>query len=429
MAKWLASLAVIALVIAVSYAGFTDSGQADGENKLTLWTFVEQHAEYYNEMADRWNQTYPDRPIELDVETVPDLHNKLQLSLYTGVAAPDIADIEVNSFPNFLRGEAQLIPLNDIVEPVRKHFVESRFDIYSKDGNVYGAPFHVGATVMYYNKEILGEAKVDPDNIKTWDDFIEAGKKVKKATGKPMITIDTSEYNLFLPLVIQQGSDLLDENGEVILDNSINQQTLQFLHDLIYKHQIAEPTPGGDHHAEEYYGFMNQGGAATVQMPLWYMGRFTDYMPDLKGKMVVRPMPVMQEGDAKSVGMGGTGTVVTNQAKNPELAKDFLSFAKLSREANIEIWKQLGFDPARSEVWTESSFQQENEYTAYFGNDLYDTLISIKDDIRSPHYGSLSPRIFTAVNTQLQFNVLRRNSQAPEAALNKAAEEMRSLNR
>ncbi|PTM57951.1 ABC transporter substrate-binding protein [Desmospora activa] len=428
MAKWIALVAIIALVIAVSFTG-PDSGGADGDNHLTLWTFVEQHAEYYNEMAERWNQMYPDRPIVLQVETVPDLSNKLQLSLYTGVAAPDIADIEVNSFPNFLRGEPQLIPLNDIVEPVKEHFVESRFDIYSKDGTYYGAPFHVGATVMYYNKEILDQAQVNPDDIKTWDDFVEAGKQVKQDTGKPMITVDTSDFMLFQPLVIQQGSDFLDENGEVTLDGPVNLQTLQFMHDLIYKHEIAVPTPGGQHHAEEYYGFMNQGGAAAIQMPLWYMGRFTDFMPDLKGKMIVRPMPIMKEGDAKSVGMGGTGTVVTNQAKNPELAKDFLSFAKLSKEANIEIWKQLGFDPPRSEVWNEPAFQQENKYTEYFGNDLYDTLISIKDDIRSPHFGSLSPRIYTAVNSQLQFNVLRRNSQAPEEALNKAAEEMRSLNR
>lgn len=434
MAKSLGTWSAIVLIIALFWAGLTESAPADpqtvnGKTRLMLWTFVEQHGQFYQEMAKRWNQRHPNRQIALEVENVPDLHNKLQLSLYTGVAAPDIADIEVNSFPNFLRGEPQLIPLNDLVEPVKSQFVESRFDIYSKEGTYYGLPFHVGATVMYYNREILEQAGVDADEIDTWDDFIEAGKRVKKATGKWMITIDTSEQWTYHPLVIQRGSDFLDEHGNVMLDDPIQQQTLQFLYDLIYKHQIARPAPGGNHHAEEYYGFMNKGGAAAVQMPLWYMTRFTDYMPDLKGKVVVRPMPVMKEGDAKSVGMGGTGTVITNQAENPKLAKDFLRYAKLSREGNLEIWKQLGFDPVRSQIWDDPEFQVSNQYTEYFGRDLYQTLNSVKDDIRSPRFGPLTPRINTAINTQLLFNVLREKSQGPKEALHQVADEMRGLNR
>ncbi|RUU68336.1 extracellular solute-binding protein, partial [Mesorhizobium sp. M7A.F.Ca.MR.362.00.0.0] len=67
--------------------------------------------------------------------------------------------------------------------------------------------------------------------------------------------------------------------------------------------------------------------------------------PDLKGKIVIKPMPAWSEGAPRSAGMGGTGTVVTNQSKDPDVAKKFLAYAKLSKEGNIEIWKQLGFDP------------------------------------------------------------------------------------
>ena len=72
---------------------------------------------------------------------------------------------------------------------------------------------------------------------------------------------------------------------------------------------------------------MNDGGAASVWMPLWYMGRFTDYMPDLKGKMAIRPMPVFDgsvngiKSKYLSTGMGGTGTAVTMKSKNLQLAK------------------------------------------------------------------------------------------------------------
>lgn len=84
------------------------------------------------------------------------MHNNLLLAVQSGVGAPDMADIEISKFANFLKGTPQLEPLNDIVDPVKDKMIQSRLDIYSKDGTVYGLPTHVGASVMYYNTEILG---------------------------------------------------------------------------------------------------------------------------------------------------------------------------------------------------------------------------------------------------------------------------------
>ncbi|TXF96267.1 extracellular solute-binding protein, partial [Lactobacillus delbrueckii subsp. bulgaricus] len=87
--------------------------------------------------------------------------------------------------------------------------------------------------------------------------------------------------------------------------------------------------------------------AASVLMPIWYMGRFIDYMPDLKGKIAIRPLPAWKEGGDRSAGLGGTATVVPKQSKHVELAKEFLAFAKGSEEGNKKLWSVLGFDPLR----------------------------------------------------------------------------------
>ncbi|MBO2531954.1 arabinosaccharide transport system substrate-binding protein [Planifilum fulgidum] len=422
-------LSIIALLWTALFAGCSSAAEtsSDGKTTLTLWTFASQHVEFYEEMAKEWNRRHPDKPIDLQIEMYPynEMHNKLLLSLYSKVGAPDIADIEIGKFANYLKGEPQLVPLNDIVDPVKDRIVQSRIDIYSKDGTVYGIGFHVGATVIFYNKEILDQAGVDPDQIKTWNDFVAAGKKVKSKTGKPMITIDVTEFFAFWPLIIQQGSDYLDENGEVILDNKINVETLTFLHDLIYKHQIAIPTPGGGHHAEEYYGFMNRGGAASVIMPMWYMGRFTDFMPDLKGKMIIRPLPAWEEGGLRSAGMGGTGTVVTNQSKHPELAKEFLSFAKLSKEGNIKIWEILGFDPIRWDVWDEPEMKADNKYTEYFGKGIFDTLLEVKDEINSPNLGEKTPLVNGVVGSNVLYHAIKTRDKTPAEALREAAARLR----
>ena len=141
--------------------------------KFTLWTFIPQHARFFDVMAEKWNELHPDRPVELESSVMPydDMHNKLQIALQSGVGAPDLCDIEISRFPNFLMGVPQLMPLNDYFAPYLDDIVPSRLGIYSKDGNMYGAPTHVGATVAFYYVEILEDAGIDYRDIKTWDDF------------------------------------------------------------------------------------------------------------------------------------------------------------------------------------------------------------------------------------------------------------------
>lgn len=420
----------ISLLLSGCSSEASDPGQSekssDGDVKLTLWTFVEQHAKFYKYMADEWNKQHPDKKIELQATTYPydDMHNKLLLSLQSGVGAPDIADIEISRFSNFLKGKPQLVELNDIVEPVKDKIVQSRLNIYSKDGKYYGIDFHVGATVIYYNKELLGKAGVDPDKIITWEDFEEAGKKVVSATGKPMITIETNDLWSYWPLIVQQGSDFYGKDGSVTLDNEINVKTLEFLKQLLDE-KIAKAAPGGGHHTEEYYGFMNKGGAASVVMPMWYMGRFTDYMPDLKGKMIIRPMPRWTADGNRSAGMGGTGTAITNQCKNVKLAKEFLAFAKLSKEGNIQIWKQLGFDPIRWDVWDDPALKEPNKYTEYFGKDIFNILMSVKNEIDSPAITENTPKMNQLVVQSVLYKVLKEGSQSPKQALKNVAKEMK----
>jgi len=421
------------MVFGLLAGGQGESGSNDGVTELEFWTFQELHIQFYEQMAERWNEANPDRQIDLVATAYPydDMHNQLLVALQSGVGAPDIVDIEISRFPNYLRGTPQLVPLNDIVEPVVEDFVQARFEIYGKDGNYYGLPFHVGATVMYYNTEILDAAGVDIDAIETWDDYIAAGIQVREATGTPMTTVEVTEQWTFWPLISQRGSGLVEEDGTVILDNDINVDTLEFLHDLVYEHEIAVPAPGGFHHAEEYYGFMNDGGAASILMPFWYMGRFTDYMPDLNGKIAVRPLPRFTPDGNRSAGMGGTGTVITTQTEDEslDLAKDFLAFVKLSEEGNIYLWELMGFDPPRWSVWDSEELQAENKFTDYFvnGTAIFEEVLKVRDEINPVYMSQQIPDIIGVIQSEVMFQALADQSKSPRQALEDAAAQIRAM--
>jgi arabinosaccharide transport system substrate-binding protein len=393
--------------------------------KIEFWTFNELHQKFYEDMAKRWNEANPEQQIQLVANTFPydDMHNKLLVALQSGTGAPDMADIELNKFPNFLKGDPQLLPLNDVIEPEINNLVKSRLDIYSKDGNYYGIDFHVGAAVIYYNKEILDKAGINPDNIKTWADFESAGKQVLDKTGIPMTTLESGDLWSLWPQVAQApgNDDLQTADGKLNITSPIVADPLKWQQNLV-KQGIAIVAPGAGHHSEEYYGLMNSGGSASLWMPMWYMGRFTDYMPDLKGKIVIKPMPAWAEGQPRSAGMGGTGTAITKTTKNPELAKAFLAFAKISKEGNIQIWKQLGFDPLRSDVWTDPALSEPNKFTEYFGDDIFNVLTDIKGEIEGVNVNENTPTISDAFKTSILVRTLLDNEDVDKVLKEAAAQ-------
>ncbi len=423
MKKLLLIVVLITCVIGMVFAaGGREAAPKEG-TELTFWTFQDLHMSFYENMAKLWNEQNPDRKIIFKPEVLPfeDMHTKLLVSLQAGTGAPDLVDIEIGKYPNFLKGDIQLVPLNDVIDPVRDKFVTARLDIYSKDGQNYGMPFHVGASVIFYNVEILNAAGVDPYSIKTWDDFMQAGKIVRQRTGKPMATVEVNGQWSFWPMIAQQGSDLVAADGSVILDNETNIKTLQYLKDLLNS-GVAVAAPGGNHHAEEYYGFMNDGGAASMWMPMWYMNRFTDYMPDLSGKILILPMPRWTADGKRSAGMGGTGTAVTKQAKDIQLTKDFLMFAKGSEEGNLRIWEDLGFDPPRWDVWDDPRMNAKNKFTEYYRNEsIFGTLLEIKDEINSVNVTDRLPAVIDRINSSVMIQALQQQNKSPAEALREGA--------
>uniref|UniRef100_UPI0026EF49A0 ABC transporter substrate-binding protein n=1 Tax=Alkalibaculum bacchi TaxID=645887 RepID=UPI0026EF49A0 len=208
----------------------------EGAYPLELWTFQELHVDFYVDMADKWNEKYPDKPIELTVsqQTSSAMHTKMLVALTSGEGGPDISDIEVGHFANFIKpDDVLLLPLNDVIEPEKDNVVMSRQEMYSDEqGNIYGIDFHVGMTVSYYNMDIMNEAGVDPNSIETWEDYANVGKTVLEATGKPMTIVETGD--LFLPqcMLLEKNVQYVTDAGEPNIATSDHADVLAFIRSM-----------------------------------------------------------------------------------------------------------------------------------------------------------------------------------------------------
>ncbi|AWK51425.1 ABC transporter substrate-binding protein [Clostridium beijerinckii] len=377
----------------------TDSGKdsaTSSGDKLEMWTFVDMHAKFFEKMLVSWNEKNPDKKLDINFSVLPydDMHNKLQSALLSGQGAPDMVDIELGKFPNFLKGEPQLEILDDVIAPYKDKVVKSRLDIYSKDGHSYGIDYHVGATVAYYNTELLEKAGIDYKTIVTWDDFKKAGEKYYAATGKNFGTADTSAIWQTSAMLAQQKSDYTDASGKPQINSPEMVKALTTLRDMQDAHAIAT-IPGGQPDTTDAEGAINNGDYAVVVKAMWYMSRFLEYMPDQAGKWAIAPVPVFEKGQPRSVGLGGTGTAVTKNAKNKQNLKEFIAYAKLSEDGEKAIWEDLGFDPLNTELWSnkEIANNPENKFVKYFKTNPFDTLNEIKNEIALIKSTEASPNI------------------------------------
>jgi len=407
------------------------AGDPNGTH-LDLWTFIELHGTYYRDMVEVWNEQNPDKTIELTTITYPygDMHQKLLMSFQAGEGAPDICDVEVGQFPNVVAYlDTALVPLSDYIAPYEENVVKSRLETYmGADGNYYGAPFHVGATLMYYNLGAMEEAGLtqeDIDAVVTWDDWAALGQKYLDAIGneegKYWTSVDTGGTDWLWLAMAEYGDDWtggFDEPANVQLDSVKNMLTMQ---QEWLASGLAEVSPDG--HVDLEAGFQNILDHNIMSFPkaAWYMSRFLSYMPEESGNWYLAPCPVFEEGQPRSVGIGGTGTVVTKQSEAQELAAEFLCWAKLGKEGEQYIWENLGFDVCNTALWTDDAFahNDDNAYNQFFRNYPYDVLNEIKDEIGKISVVEISPTINEQICTVTLNDVLE-NGVDVETALQEA---------
>ncbi|MDR1263945.1 MAG: ABC transporter substrate-binding protein, partial [Oscillospiraceae bacterium] len=165
--------------------------------------------------------------------------------------------------------------------------------------------------------------------------------------------------------------------------------------------------PGGQVDTEEGKAWLNTNVCATVIMPEWYMSRFVDEIPDLAGKYAINPPPVFEAGQPRSIGLGGTGTVVTLTCPDIPLASDFITWAKLSETGESMIWDVMGFDPVNTAVWDDEALTHnpENKFNKYFLTNVFDTLNEIKGEIKFVASTSISPTMNSYFSSTLWNNL------------------------
>ncbi|MBN1221414.1 MAG: extracellular solute-binding protein [Anaerolineae bacterium] len=170
---------------------------------LLYWYQAENHQPEYDrrtsELEDKFGLSLNWEILDRDAMT-----KKFPTTLMAGSGFPDIIEQNNEDINKFMKGtdaEIPFVKLNDAItaSPYNGKVLQSRFDRYTKDGNVYGCPHDVHPVLLLYHDAGWKEYGVDMETVKTWDDYIAAceamGEGTTMADGRPRYAVMESIYS------------------------------------------------------------------------------------------------------------------------------------------------------------------------------------------------------------------------------------------
>ena len=228
--------------------------------------------------------------------------------------------------------------LKDVTKDVaswESELAPTAVDAFKVDGKVVGVPFEVGEVAFYYNKKLFEKAGVKAEEIKSWDDFLGAVKKLKAAGITPIVVGAGEKWPMhfyYSYLVTRIGGEHALADAKAGKDGGFKNPTFVEAGKRLQELAALEPFQPGylsTKHAESS-GMFGDGKAAMDLMGQWLLSMQGPNSTSGKGlaeeDIGILSFPVVPGGKGKATDtLGGINGWLVSKSAPPE-AIDFLKF-------------------------------------------------------------------------------------------------------
>lgn len=235
----------------------------------------------------------------------------------------------------------------------------------SYNGKTYGYPWYTYAYVIYYRQDLFKEAGISAEDIKTWQQFIDASGKVNKSTGKRIVTQE-STGTLYSILLNQLRGDFLDKDGKSLISSKVSMNALNILSSL-YSGALLY---GSNSISNE---IKNDKVSAIIGNSS-NMTAISQSSPNMKGKWKIIQLPAFEPGGNRSVTFGGGSLLLNKDSKNSKLALEFLQFCSNDKDVNGKLFQSFGTVPICIDVSQSIDLSKENNFFNSNEYELYETI-------------------------------------------------------
>jgi multiple sugar transport system substrate-binding protein len=307
----------------------------------------------HNDLLAAFEKDNPDIQVQLEPINFGDYYARLKTEIAAG-SPPDIVQIGDDAVPDFVSNGA-MVDLGPYITGKNgidtSIYLPGLLDPGKYQGKQYFLPKDYSPLIVYYNKKVFDQYKVDyPKDGWTWDDFL----KTAQALTKP----DDGVWGVQLPGPWTSGFEywiaaadgrLISEDGKTFIgnfDSPAVAKAVQFYGDLYNKYKVAPPPADlqafGGGNAE-----FDNGKAAMRIFGYWPK---SGMLTNTNISLGVVGLP---KGDKRANVLFWGGFGITAASKNQDAAWRLLSFYTSAKAA--ETWKNWAL-PAVKSVADAASF-------------------------------------------------------------------------
>lgn len=201
--------------VTITYSNYN----ASGGNEETL-----------QKMYEAFHEEYPNITVEIETIAYNDYFTQLQTRV-SGGTAPDCYELNIENFAAYANKGA----LAEITGVDFSGLDETSLNAFNVDGKQYGLPGKFSNVVLFYNKDLFDQAKIDyPTADWTQDDLQKAAEAIRALGDDIYGYYQPLTYNEFYKVVAQFGGSLLNaDKTEFTINAPENVAAAQMMADRI----------------------------------------------------------------------------------------------------------------------------------------------------------------------------------------------------
>ncbi|MET9559915.1 ABC transporter substrate-binding protein [Streptomyces tauricus] len=331
-------------------------------------------------VAADFQKKYPKVKINLVAERSGDKHyTALSNAISAEKGVPDVAQVEYFALGQYAltKGLSDLAPYG--ADKLKSKYTAGPWNAVTQGSDkVWGLPMDSGPMALYYNKKIFDKFKIAVPT--TWDEYLDAARKLHKADPKVYIANDAGDAGLTTSLLWQTGSRPYKVDGTNVKVDFADAGAKKYtdIWQKLIDEKLVAPINGW---TDDWYKGLGDGTLATLPSGAWMPANFVTGVPNASGDWRAAPMPAWTKGDKASAENGGSSLTLPTLGKNKELAYAFVEYANSGAGVQSRV-KEGAFPATNAELQSDSFLNTEFEY---FGgqkaNEIFaDSAANVADD-------------------------------------------------
>ncbi|MFE7846756.1 ABC transporter substrate-binding protein [Microbacterium sp. NPDC057407] len=425
-ARSIALMATAALVaVGATACSSADEPQDEGPVELTFQVWGDTGIA--EKQWESYAEAFPEEAEGVTMNVVSagdndgDAMQKLRLQLASGEDVPDIVQLNYSALPEFAESGV-LTDVKPYVEDYLGNVTAAADTLMQYKDQYLAIPYEVKEKLWFYRTDLFEQAGIDVTQVKTQDDFIEAGEKLKAVAPNSSIWNIGPNPPEYVWAQIVSGNGARYSQQEpcefVIAGDEGTADAFRAMKEL---RESGVVNTTFDDFSPEWQAALADGTVASVPIASWFPQFLQSYAPDLAGKWAVTTWPEIGGAvDGAGSGSGGSIFVIPTASEHPEEAAEFLAKSMMTKEGSLAFaTANPGYLPNVPDALNDPSIL-ENEY---FGTSLVDAFIAAADTYEIFPYDPASLKTTQVLQEQM-VAYLASDEEDPASFLQAAQDEL-----